>query len=75
MVLDITLFREDPDVVRDSQRRRNAPVEIVDTIIQLDQAWRKSTTTPLRVASHHITMQHKKTSLTHSTSTHHSFTN
>lgn len=45
--MDINAFREDkggnPEMVRESQRRRFAPVEDVDAIIVLDEAWRKST--------------------------------
>jgi hypothetical protein len=45
-MLDINLFREekdgDPDIVRNSQRSRNKPVEIVDEVIFLDKAWRQS---------------------------------
>eukprot|EP01099_Mayorella_cantabrigiensis_P000218 TRINITY_DN1095_c0_g1_i1.p1 TRINITY_DN1095_c0_g1~~TRINITY_DN1095_c0_g1_i1.p1 ORF type:complete len:464 (+),score=124.14 TRINITY_DN1095_c0_g1_i1:102-1493(+) len=44
-MLDILLFREDkggnPELVRESQRRRYAPVEAVDGIISLDKAWRE----------------------------------
>ncbi|XP_057519210.1 serine--tRNA ligase-like [Amaranthus tricolor] len=44
-MLDINLFREDkggnPEMIRESQRRRFADVAIVDEIIQLDQEWRK----------------------------------
>eukprot|EP00245_Coleochaete_scutata_P003266 TRINITY_DN14767_c0_g2_i4.p1 TRINITY_DN14767_c0_g2~~TRINITY_DN14767_c0_g2_i4.p1 ORF type:complete len:286 (-),score=82.76 TRINITY_DN14767_c0_g2_i4:1609-2466(-) len=44
MVLDINLFRKekgfDPDVVRESQRRRYADVKAVDKVIELDAAWR-----------------------------------
>lgn len=43
--MDINLFRVDkggnPDLVRESQRRRGAPVEVVDKIIALDEQWRK----------------------------------
>ncbi|TNJ28581.1 Seryl-tRNA synthetase [Giardia muris] len=43
MVLDIALFRKakggDPEVVRESQRRRYASVELVDKVIALDEAW------------------------------------
>ncbi|KAJ3413973.1 Cytosolic seryl-tRNA synthetase [Chytridiales sp. JEL 0842] len=43
MGLDINLFRADkggnPDLVRESQRRRFAPVEAVDEIIELDKDW------------------------------------
>ncbi|XP_058073980.1 serine--tRNA ligase [Magnolia sinica] len=44
-MLDINLFREDkgndPERVRESQRRRFASVELVDEIIQLDILWRQ----------------------------------
>lgn len=45
-MLDINLFRVDkggnPDIVRESQRRRYAPVEAVDKVIELDAAWRNA---------------------------------
>lgn len=44
-MLDINLFREDkghnPEVIRESQRRRFANVDIVDEVIQLDKVWRQ----------------------------------
>lgn len=44
-MLDINLFREekgnDPEKIRESQRRRFASVEIVDEIIALDKEWRQ----------------------------------
>lgn len=44
-MLDINLFREDkgnnPEVIRESQRRRFANVDIVDEIISLDKEWRQ----------------------------------
>jgi len=43
-MLDINLFRVEkggnPDLVRESQRRRYAPVEAVDKVIALDTTWR-----------------------------------
>jgi len=42
--MDIALFREkggNPDLIRESQRRRGAPVESVDKVIELDDKWRK----------------------------------
>jgi len=46
MVLDIILFRKEaggnPDLVRASQQRRFASVELVDEIIKLDEEWRKA---------------------------------
>ncbi|KAL8129163.1 hypothetical protein V2J09_018318 [Rumex salicifolius] len=44
-MLDINLFRAEkggnPEIIRDSQRRRFASVEVVDEIILLDQEYRK----------------------------------
>jgi len=44
-MLDILLFREDkggnPQLIRESQKRRYAPVEAVDEVISLDKAWRE----------------------------------
>ncbi|GKF41491.1 serine--tRNA ligase, partial [Tanacetum coccineum] len=40
-MLDINLFRNDPEIIRESQRRRFKPVEIVDEIIRLDKEWRQ----------------------------------
>ena len=48
MPLDITLFREaggNPEMIRESQRRRFASVEIVDDIIEKDNKWRYLTGT------------------------------
>ncbi|BBN20049.1 seryl-tRNA synthetase [Marchantia polymorpha subsp. ruderalis] len=42
-MLDIQLFRQDkndPERIRESQRRRFASVELVDEVIALDKAWR-----------------------------------
>ncbi|VDK67910.1 unnamed protein product [Litomosoides sigmodontis] len=45
MVLDIDLFREekggDPELIRDSQRKRYKDVKLVDDVIDYDQRWRK----------------------------------
>lgn len=50
-MLDINLFRVDkggnPEVVRESQRRRGKPVEVVDEIITLDREWVKCTETTM----------------------------
>nr|6GIR_A Chain A, Serine--tRNA ligase, cytoplasmic [Arabidopsis thaliana] len=44
-MVDINLFREEkgnnPEIIRESQRRRFASVEIVDEIIKLDKEWRQ----------------------------------
>ncbi|KAL6581443.1 hypothetical protein OROMI_007366 [Orobanche minor] len=44
-MLDINLFREEkggnPEVIRESQRRRFKSVDMVDEVIRLDQEWRK----------------------------------
>jgi len=47
MVLDIKLFRKDqggnPDLIKESQRRRFKPTKIVDDIVELDEKCRKIT--------------------------------
>jgi seryl-tRNA synthetase len=46
MPLDITLFRTEggnPEIIRESQRRRYASVELVDEIIAQDAEWRLMT--------------------------------
>ncbi|KAH0923533.1 hypothetical protein HID58_023551 [Brassica napus] len=44
-MLDINLFREEkgnnPEIIRDSQRKRFASVDLVDEIIELDKEWRQ----------------------------------
>lgn len=44
-MLDVNLFRvekgNDPERIRESQRRRSASVEVVDEVIALDKAWRQ----------------------------------
>ncbi|CAL0302285.1 unnamed protein product [Lupinus luteus] len=44
-MLDINLFREEkghnPELIRESQRRRFASVDLVDDVISLDKEWRK----------------------------------
>ncbi|RZC81394.1 hypothetical protein C5167_043970 [Papaver somniferum] len=44
-MLDINLFRVDkggnPEIIRESQRRRFASVELVDEVICLDKEWRQ----------------------------------
>ncbi|KAJ0013563.1 hypothetical protein Pint_19897 [Pistacia integerrima] len=44
-MLDINLFREEkgfnPEIIRESQRRRFASVDLVDEIIRLDKEWRQ----------------------------------
>ena len=45
-MLDIQLFRVDqggnPDLVRESQRRRYADVGLVDAVIEIDSSWRET---------------------------------
>ena len=54
-MLDITLFRTDqggnPDIVRESQRRRYADVSLVDKVIEIDSEWRQSAIHPYRTLS------------------------
>jgi seryl-tRNA synthetase len=40
MVLDIELFRQNPQLVRDSQKKRYKGLERVDKVIELDLQWR-----------------------------------
>ena len=40
MVLDIELFRQNPQLVRDSQKKRYKGLERVDKVIELDTQWR-----------------------------------
>ncbi|MDO8056007.1 MAG: serine--tRNA ligase, partial [Candidatus Hermodarchaeota archaeon] len=40
----LAAVREDPDVLRQSQRRRGLDVGIVDEAVKLDAEWRKSRT-------------------------------
>lgn len=44
-MLDILSFIEEkggnPELIRESQRRRHAPVEVVDEVIALYDVWRK----------------------------------
>ncbi|CAF0922839.1 unnamed protein product [Adineta steineri] len=40
MVLDIELFRQQPQLVRDSQKKRYKGLERVDKVIELDSQWR-----------------------------------
>lgn len=44
-MLDINIFREEkgynPELIRESQRRRFASVDLVDEIIKLDKEWRQ----------------------------------
>jgi seryl-tRNA synthetase len=43
MPLDITLFRTNPESIRESQKRRFGSVELVDQIIAKDDTWRNLT--------------------------------
>jgi seryl-tRNA synthetase len=39
--MDINLIRENPEVVKESQRRRFKSVLLVDEVKMLDELWRK----------------------------------
>lgn len=41
-MLDIELFREDPELIKASEERRGKDPERVDKVIELDEAWRES---------------------------------
>jgi seryl-tRNA synthetase len=40
-MLDIVLFREHPDIIRESEKRRFRSTDNVDKVIELDQLWRE----------------------------------
>jgi seryl-tRNA synthetase len=48
MVLDINLFRVekggDPELIRESQRKRFADISLVDRVIEADETWRRGFT-------------------------------
>jgi len=39
-MIDIKLIRENPEIVKESQKRRGLPVEDVEKVIRLDKEWR-----------------------------------
>ena len=39
-MLDIELFRTNPKVIKESQKRRGKPIELVDEVIKSDEIWR-----------------------------------
>jgi seryl-tRNA synthetase len=39
-MLDIKLFRENPDVIRESEKRRFKDPSLVDKVVELDEKWR-----------------------------------
>jgi len=41
-MLDITMFRENPDVIRKSEKKRNKDPKTVDMVIDHDKKWRES---------------------------------
>jgi seryl-tRNA synthetase len=47
MTIDINLLRTDkggnPNLVRESERKRGGDPKLVDLVIQLDDEWKKST--------------------------------
>ena len=41
-MLDMTMFRENSDVIRADHDRRGIPHDPIDEVIRLDEEWRKS---------------------------------
>ena len=41
-MIDIKLIRENPKLVKESQRKRNLPERIIDDLLNLDKEWRKT---------------------------------
>ncbi len=39
-MLDISLIRENPKIVKESQKKRGSPVEDIDNLLDLDKQWR-----------------------------------
>ncbi len=40
-MLDIELFRKNPEVIKESQQKRGQPTELVDEVTRLDEKWRE----------------------------------
>ncbi len=40
-MLDIELFRKNPEVIKESQQKRGQPVELVEEVTRLDEKWRE----------------------------------
>ena len=40
-MLDIKLIREHPVIIKESQKKRNLPIDIIDEILSLDKKWRE----------------------------------
>lgn len=55
-MLDMNLIRENPDLVKDSMRRRNMDPALVDQVLALDAEWRETLTQG-------NTLRHKKNTL------------
>jgi seryl-tRNA synthetase len=41
MMIDIKLFRENPEIIRESEKKRFKDVSRVDKVVKLDEQWRK----------------------------------
>ena len=41
-MIDIKLFREKSELIKDSQKKRGEPLEIVDEILEADKLWRET---------------------------------
>jgi seryl-tRNA synthetase len=63
--MDLNMFREDkggnPEMIRESQRRRFAPVEDVDKVVDADQVWRKGSC-PICLSLLHVIKFHEQSS-------------
>jgi seryl-tRNA synthetase len=60
-MLDINLFRVEkggnPEIIRESQRRRFANVDIVDEIIAIDKQWRQRISHSLSLCVNFATLE------------------
>ncbi len=41
-MIEIQVFRENPDLIKNSQRQRGEPIKIVDEVIDFDNKWRRT---------------------------------
>ena len=45
-MLDMSMFREHADVLRDDHNKREMPHDNIDEVIRLDEEWRQGTCRP-----------------------------
>jgi len=40
-MIDIKIFRENPDIIKESEKKRGKDPKLVDEVIKLDKKWRE----------------------------------